>query len=454
MPDQDETATIGDSDRSKVSIRHLAGAGPAVKKVAGARRNSSVVGYEQTAPQWLRVVAGWSWRVLVMVAAIALVFWATSRVLLLFVAVFMALVFSAVLRPIVDWMDRFMPRGVATALSILGSVLVVAGLFTYIGLSVAGQWSNLGEQFNSGIGEVLDLLKAGPLNIDVTDSDVQGWIASGQEWISHNSSVIASTALSGAGSVGQVLMVLALATFCTVFFVTRGKEMWEWFLNQLPNRMREPWFVGGGVAWYTFSGYTRGTFIVAAADGVLAAIILLLLSVPLAAPLAVLVFIGAFIPLIGAPLAMVVAMVVALAANGPLTAIFVGIGIALVGQFEGHILTPLVMGKQVSLHPVAVALSVLAGTLIAGILGAVISVPLVAVAWAVFARLRRLDPPTDFEELERRRGGDEAEDLDGLVDGEEYDGELGADTGNPRGSVVPGDTRREGGVRPDTIGPS
>ena len=117
---------------------------------------------------------------------------------------------------------------------------------------------------------------------------------------------------------------------------------------------------------------------------------------PLAAPLAVLVFVGAFIPLIGAPLAMVIAMVVALAANGFLNALLVGVGIALIGQFEGHVLTPLVMGKQVSLHPVAVALSVTAGTLIAGILGAVISVPLVAVAWAVFARLRHVDPPSDF----------------------------------------------------------
>ena len=390
-----ETPTV-ETDRPKASLRHLAGAGQAAKRVAGARRNPSVVGYEETAPQWLRVLAGWSWRMLVVVVAVALVFWATSRVLLLFIAVFLALVFTAVLRPIVDTLDKFMPRGLATALSIVASILVIAGLFTYVGLSVAGQWTSLGDQFNTGIGQILQYLEESPLHLTVTTEDVQGWLTSAQEWIAANSSTIASQALTSAGSVALVFTALALATFCTVFFVTRGTEMWFWFLNQLPLRIRESWHIGGGVAWYTFSGYTRGTFIVAAADGVLAVIILLVLGVPLAAPLSVLVFIGAFIPLIGAPLAMVVAMVVALAANGIVNAILVGVGIALIGQFEGHVLTPLVMGKQVSLHPVAVALGVTAGTLVAGILGAVISVPLIAVAWAVFARLRTVDLPTDF----------------------------------------------------------
>lgn len=395
MTDRDDTSTT-EAERPKPSVRHLAGAGPAAKKVAGARRNPSVVGYEETAPHWLRVVAGWSWRMMVVVAAVALVFWATSRVLLLFIAVFLALVFTAVLRPVVNALARWMPRGLATALSMILSILLVAGLFTYIGFSVAGQWENLGKQFNDGISTLLTLLEDSPLHLTVTNDDVQGWLVSAQEWIAENSSAVASQALASAGSVGQVFTALALATFCTVFFLTRGKEMWLWFLNQLPARMRESWFVGGDVAWYTFSGYTRGTFIVAAADGALAAIILLIVGVPLAAPLAVLVFIGAFIPLIGAPLAMVIAMVVALAAKGVLAAVLVGIGIALIGQFEGHVLTPLVMGRQVSLHPVAVALGVTGGTLVAGILGAVISVPLIAVGWAVFARLRHIDPPTDF----------------------------------------------------------
>ncbi|MDT0164982.1 AI-2E family transporter [Actinotalea sp. AC32] len=391
------TTSTEPSERSRFSVKHLTAAGPAAKKVAGARRNPSVVGYEENAPHWLRVVAAWSWRTLVVVAAVALVFWATSRILLVFVSVFMAFVFTAVLRPLVNLLARIMPRGLATTISLIVALLAVAGVFTYVGVSVAGQWSTLGDRFNDGIATILTFLEDSPLHLTVTNDDVQQWLETGQQWLEDNSAAVASQALSSAGSVALVFTALALATFCTVFFLTRGTDMWHWFLNQLPLRVREAWHEGGEIAWYTFSGYTRGTFIVAAADGVLAAIILVLVGVPLAAPLAVLVFIGAFIPLIGAPVAMAIAMVVALAANGIVDALVVGLGIALIGQFEGHVLTPLVMGKQVSLHPVAVALSVTAGTLVAGILGAVIAVPLVAVAWAVFSRLRHTDPPTDFD---------------------------------------------------------
>jgi predicted PurR-regulated permease PerM len=400
MADRDDANPL-EPERPRASTRHLVGATPAAKKVAGARRNPSVVGYDEDTPHWLRTAAGWSWRLVVVVIAVGMVAFATNRVLILFIAVFMALVFTAVLRPLVNALSRWIPRGVATPLSMVFAVAVFAGLLTYVGFSVAGQWEDLGDQFNEGIGEILTTLEESPLHITVTNEDVQDWIANAQDWVSQNSGTIASQAWASVGSVGQVFAVLALATFLTVFFLLRGKEMWEWFLNQIPARHRESWYLGGGAAWYTFSGYTRGTFLVAGADGILAAIILLILGVPLAAPLAVLVFIGAFIPLIGAPLAMVIAMVVALAANGIWNAVFVGIAIALIGQFEGHVLEPLVMGKQVSLHPVVVALVVTAGTLIAGILGAVIAVPLVAVAWSVFSLLRTVDPPTDFSELDK-----------------------------------------------------
>lgn len=400
MADREDGAPL-EPERPRASTRHLVGATPAAKKVAGARRNPSVIGYDEDTPHWLRTAAGWSWRLIVVVIAVGMVAFATNRVLLVFVAVFLALVFTAVLRPLVNLLSRWIPRGLATPLSMIFAIAVFVGMLTYVGFSVAGQWEDLGEQFNDGIGEILTTLEESPLHITVTNADVQDWIANGQDWVSENSGAIASEAWASVGSVGQVFAVLALSAFLTVFFLLRGKEMWEWFLNQLPARHREAWFVGGGAAWYTFSGYTRGTFLVAGADGVMAIIALLILGVPLAAPLAVLVFIGAFIPLIGAPLAMVIAMVVALAANGIWNAVFVGVAIALIGQFEGHVLQPLVMGKQVSLHPVVVALVVTAGTLIAGILGAVIAVPLVAVAWSVFALLRTVDPPTDFSEQDR-----------------------------------------------------
>ena len=399
MAEREDGAPV-EPERPRASTRHLVGATPAAKKVAGARRNPSVVGVDEEVPRWLRTTAGLSWRLIVIVIAVGIVIYATNKVLILFVAVFLALVFTAVLRPLVNALSRVMPRGLATPLAMILAVAVIAGLLTYVGISVAGQWEDLGDQFNDGIGALLEALKESPLHITVTNKDVQDWIENAQTWVSENSGTIASQAWASVGSVTEAFAVLALATFLTVFFQLRGKEMWHWFLNQLPVRHRENWYLGGGAAWYTFSGYTRGTFLVAGSDGILAMIALLILEVPLAAPLAVLVFIGAFIPIIGAPAAMVIAMLVALAANGLWNAVAVGVVIALIGQFEGHVLQPLVMGKQVALHPVVVAIAVTAGTLVAGILGAVIAVPLVAVVWSVFSLLRHKDPPTDFSEFD------------------------------------------------------
>lgn len=395
-----EDPSAQEPERPKASTRHLTGASPAAKKVAGARRNPSVVGHEDEIPQWLRNAAGVSWRLIVIVIAVGIVIYATNKVLLLFIAVFLALVFTAVLRPLVNLMSKVMPRGLATPLAMIFALAVFVGLLTYVGISVAGQWEDLGKQFNDGIGALLDTLKNSPLHITVTNRDVQNWIDNAQTWVSDNSGTIASQAWSSVGSVSEGFAILALATFLTVFFLLRGKQMWHWFLNQLPARHRESWYLGGGAVWYTFSGYTRGTFLVAGSDALLAMIGLFILGVPLAAPLAVLVFIGAFIPLIGAPAAMVIAMVVALAANGLWNAVAVGVVIALIGQFEGHVLQPLVMGKQVALHPVIVAIAVTAGTLVAGILGAVIAVPLAAVLWSVYSLLRHKDPPTDFSQFE------------------------------------------------------
>ncbi|MEZ0449085.1 AI-2E family transporter [Cellulomonas sp. ICMP 17802] len=387
--------------------------GPAARKVAGARRNPSVYGVEYTAPRWLRTAAGTSWRLLVVIAMVALIFYVTGRVQLLFVAVFLAFVFTAVLRPVVDFLARWLPRGLATALALLGGIVFFLGLLTYVGYSIANQWTDLTKQFSNGIGQITDFLENGNLPFTITNDQIAQWISNGQKWVQEHAGDLAGQAAAGAGSVVEVFTALALAIFCTVFFLARGREMWTWFLNQLPARVRDSWKTAGGAGWYTFSGYTRGTVIIAVTDGALAFILLSILRVPLSAPLAVLVFIGAFIPLIGAPAAMVVAMIVALAANGLLSAAIVGIGIALIGQFEGHILQPLVMGKQVSLHPVIIALAVTAGTLTAGILGAVIAVPLVAVCWAIFSRLRTLDPPMDEEEPQEAVGPvEEVEEID------------------------------------------
>ncbi|HCX83730.1 MAG TPA: AI-2E family transporter [Micrococcales bacterium] len=346
-------------------------------------------------PLWLVKAGGYSWRFLVVVAAVAITVFAVLQVKLVLVAVFLALVITSVLEPAVTFLARFMPRALATALSLVFSILFFLGLLTYVVYSVSMQASSLARQFNNGINQIVDWLQNGPLPWKITNDDITGWISDGQTWLLQHSGDIASTVFANAGGVFEVFTVLALGIFTTIFFLAVGPKMWVWFINQLPSRNRMTMHSAAGAGWYTFAGYARGTVIIAVIDGILAYLLLTIVGVPLAAPLAVLVFIGAFIPLIGAPAAMIVAAVVALAANGFIAALIVTVGIALIGQIEGHLLQPLIMGKQVSLHPVVVALGVTAGTFLGGLLGAIVAIPVIAVTWTVFSQLRTVDPPME-----------------------------------------------------------
>ncbi len=363
-------------------------------------------------PRWLHRAGGVSWRILAVVAVVVLFAYAMAKIQIVFIAVFLSLVVASVLRPVVNFYTKVMPRGLATAAAILSALVVVGGLITYVVTSVTGQWEGLVQQFSSGIGDLTgslqDLLSTFGLPHDqleqwTSPEQLERWRDDALSWLEQNQSNIISSAASSAGSIFEVFATLALSMFVTIFFLARGTEMWQWFVNQLPSRVRSSWMVGAEAGWYTFAGYARGTVIIALVDGILAAILLSIVGVPLALPLAVLVFIGAFIPLVGAPAAMIIAAIVALAANGWVAAIIVTIGIALIGQFEGHILQPLVMGRQVSLHPVVVAVAVTAGTLVAGILGAVIVIPLVAVVWAVYSVLHDKDQPVSPEEFAHAR---------------------------------------------------
>ncbi|WP_246012339.1 AI-2E family transporter [Myceligenerans xiligouense] len=382
-------------------------------------------------PTWLRTGAGWSWRLIVLLAAVAAVFWLTAQVQLVFVAIFLALVFTAVLNPLTDLYERAMPRPLATGLAILSGVVLVGGLLAYVVASVAGQWERLALQFSSGVDQLVDLAESLPGPFEVELAQRSQWLGDVSGWVRENSEEVAARAAEGAGSVVEAFAALALAIFLTVFFLASGATMWRWFLAQLPAVHRGHWRGAAAAGWYTFSGYTRGTVIIAITNGILAGILLAVLGVPLSAPLAVLVFIGTFIPIIGAPLAMIIAAVVALAAQGPLTALVVTLGIAGIGQLEGHVLQPLIMGRQVSLHPVVVALAVTSGTLVGGVLGAVVAVPLVAVAWAVFSAMRGRP---------EGEGGDDADDGEDAPPGPAAEGR--DDASGTSGPRPPSDTPR------------
>jgi putative heme transporter len=339
----------------------------------------------------LRVAAGYAWRSVAVAVAVYLVFVALGRISFVAVAVFVGLLITALLRPLTDVLARWVPRGVAVALSLIQAVVVVAGVVTFVATSAVGQFGHLIGQFATGIREIEALLSGPPLRLPA--GELNRLTSQGLGWLAENRGELAAQAAGEARIIAELFTGLALAVFCSLFFLHSGERMWGWVLNQLPVR-RAHWDGAARAGWTAFAGYTRGIVIVAVSNATLVGIALVLLKVPLALPLSLLVLLGAFIPLIGAPLALACATLVALAGRGPLTALAVLGLIVVIGQIEGHVLHPFIMSRAVKLHPVVVAVSVASGTVLAGIIGAVVAVPMVAVAWATFAQLRAGDPDT------------------------------------------------------------
>jgi predicted PurR-regulated permease PerM len=351
---------------------------------------------DATVHHGLRVTAAYSWRVIVVAVAVYLLFVVLAKLTLVAVAVFVGLVITALLRPLVDLLSRKMPRGLGVAVALLLTILAIGGIFTFVADSVAGQSAKLSAQFISGLNDIERSLTGAPFHIRAVDLTQVGQQV--RDWVTQNGGSLAGRALGGAGVAAEVLTGLALAVFCSVFFLNSGNRIWSWLLTQAGGNSRR--LDGAAHAgWATFAGYTRGIVVIAATNAALVCVALLILRVPLAFPLAVLTFFATFIPLIGAPIALFVATLVALAARGPLVALLVLALIVIIGQIEGHLLQPLVMSRAVNIHPLAVALSVACGTVLYGVIGAVVAVPLVAVTWTVWTALRAR-PPRDDERPE------------------------------------------------------
>ncbi|MFF9016839.1 AI-2E family transporter [Streptomyces sp. NPDC014870] len=342
-----------------------------------------------TPPQvipFLRTAAAYAWRLLVVGGLVYSLFALLGRFHEIGVAVFLGLVITALLRPVADLVAKGLPRPLAVTLTLLGSIALVLGVLALIGEAVEGERTTLVREFRDGIDRIEDWLERPPFRLNPEAlSDVQGRI--GQFLSSHRAALV-SEAVSGAHRLVAVLTTLALALFCSVFFIHSGDRQWVWLREQLPASVRERMNIGGRAAWRTFTGYTHGIVLVAAVNAILVGLALWLLGVPLAVPLALLEFVAAFVPLIGSPIALAVAAIVALASQGPwIAAIVVGL-IVIIGQIEGHLLHPIVMSWAVRLHPLVVAISVIAGAIAAGVVGAVVAVPLVSVIWSVRVALR------------------------------------------------------------------
>ncbi|GGI95024.1 hypothetical protein GCM10010121_001710 [Streptomyces brasiliensis] len=356
---------------------------------SGAARSAASVA-ERTVP-WLRVAAAYSWRLILVGVVVYGVFTVLGRFQLVAVALFLALVITAVLRPLADLLNRVLPRRLSVAVALIGSLLILLALLALVGNAVAGEWTKLTGEFRGGIHRIEEWLRRPPFRLSPgTLSDFQRQVV---HYLDTHRANLLSSAVSTLGRVVEVVTGGALALFASVFFIHSGERLWGWAREQLlPSGARASWDLAGRAAWRAFAGYTRGIIIVAATNAALVGVALFVLQVPLALPLTLLEFFAAFVPLVGSPVALGVATVVALAGRGPLTAAAVLVLIVVIGQLEGHVLHPLVMSWAVRLHPLVVAVSVIAGSIVAGVIGAVVAVPFVSVVWAVLRALRATPP--------------------------------------------------------------
>ena len=329
-------------------------------------------------PHALRLGAAWAWRLIVILIVLGFLLWVLAKLHQVVVPIAIAMLLSALLSPAVSWLRRRgVHRSLATALVLIGGVLLVAGTLTLVVTEFINNYASLADSAQTGLTRIQDWLKGGMFHL--SDAQMSSVVSSAQKWLTENQSTLTTGAIATATTAVDVIVSIFLILFTTFFFLRDGDKIWRFLVNLLPRDARLPMGNAGQQSWLTLVAYVRATILVAFIDAVGIGVGLVILRVELAFALAALVFLGAFIPIVGATLSGTVAVLVALVTRGPVTALIV-LGIVIgVQQLEGHILQPLIMGRAVSIHPLAVILSIAAGLVLAGIIGALIAVPLVAV---------------------------------------------------------------------------
>src|SRR3954447_16215995 len=333
---------------------------------------------EAGVPHGLRTAAAWSWRFIVVVAGFYVLLYAASYVAVVVIPVIVALLLSALLQPgAAGLVRRGWPRALAAFAMLIVGLGVVAGIITLVVERFTAGFSDLAAQVSEGLGQVQTFIVR---TFPVTQGQLDRAVAGLQDALVNNQGNIASGALTTAATVGEVFTGILLALFTLFFFLKDGRSIWLWVVGLCPRDARAYIDEAARRAWRTLISYVRATVTVAAVDAICIGIGLAILGVPLVVPLAALVFLGAFIPIIGSFLAGTVAVLVALVSVGAIKAL-IALGIVvLVMQVEGHILQPLLLGRAVRVHPLAVVLAIAAGLLVGGIFGALIAVPTVACA--------------------------------------------------------------------------
>jgi len=353
---------------------------PALTVPAAVRDPASEVPYP------LRVLAALSWRLLVVAGALAVLGYLIIQLSLVVIPVAVALLLSALLVPAVDALcRRGVPRGLSAAVVLVAGIAVVGGVLTFVVRAFIAGLPDLQDQVGQSITTIKGWLVSGPFKL--SEAQLDNTLDSLTRAVSENRQQITSGALSTVTGVGHFVTGALLVLFTLIFFLYDGRKIWHFLMRAVPPQHRDRAEVAGERGFASLVGYVRAAVLVAVVDALGIGIGLWALSVPLVVPLAALVFLGAFIPIIGAVIAGTIAVLVALVTKGLFTALIVLAVVIAVQQLEGHVLQPVLMGRAVALHPLAVVLAVAGGVVVAGIVGALLAVPLVAVLNAAMRSL-------------------------------------------------------------------
>lgn len=332
---------------------------------------------DRTVPRAMNIATAWSWRLIVVALALYLLLQVLSAFLVVVAPVLIAVLLVALVRPLTELLEQGrVPRGVAALLTVLAVIGVVVGLVTLVGTQVANGFPALQNQAEAGVTEVRGWLSGPPLHL--TTDQLAQYVQQLRDSTSGSQNGLVNGALAATSTASHVVAGLFIALFSSYFFLAQGNSIWAWLLRLLPRGAHVPLDVAARRGWITLTSFVRATILVALTDAAGIGIGAALLGVPLAVPLGVLVFLGAFIPVVGALFSGSVAVLIALVAVGPVKAALMLAVVVGVQQLESHVLQPFLMGHAVRIHPLAIILGIASGALAAGILGALFAVPLIA----------------------------------------------------------------------------
>jgi predicted PurR-regulated permease PerM len=371
------------------AVKQQAARGAAVRELT---RVSRAMAPEQSrVPSWLATAAAWSWRLLLLAAAVYLIARVVGILYIVVVPCVAALLLTALLQPLTSRLRRAgLPNMAATWITLLVAAVVLAGLVTLVANRVSADYPTLLSEAKHTTAQIESWLAGPPFHFK--DANVQKFLNNIPDYLSKHRSLVEGTVLTGGKIASELFGGLVLLLFVTFFLIKDGERIWNWFLRAMPAETAGRVDRAGHASWMVLVYYMRGTVAVAAIHAVVIGVVLSIMGVPLAVPLAILVFLAAFVPLVGLLVAGALAILVTLATKGWVDALIL-LGILIIeDQLEAHLLQPQVVGKMIRLHPLAVILSLAVGAVLAGIAGAVVAVPIVAVITRALPELRRREP--------------------------------------------------------------